>query len=705
MKQLVQDFKTGEVRFLDTPAPKEGANSVIVEVHKSLVSAGTEKMLVEFGRASLFNKARKQPEKVQQVLQKIKTDGLLTTIDAVRSKLAEPIPLGYSCVGEVVRVGANVTEFNPGDMVLCAGPHSEVVRVSKNLCVKVPENVNPEAAAFTVVGSIALQGMRLMQPELGESVAVIGLGLIGQIAVQLLAANGCRVIGIDIDPVKVEMAKRYGAVGCLARSEESYLESVNAFSKGRGVDGVLLTASAKNNEPLVNAAKMCRTRGRIVLVGVVPIDVPRALFYEKELSFTVSSSYGPGRYDDDYESKGFDYPLGYVRWTAQRNFEAVLDMMSASRLDTLGLVTERIPFAEAPDAYSRLLEGQSLGVIFEYEKYDGKLERVIENRNHAAEQKGCVAGFAGVGNFAKMVLMPALARTEAKLHTVASTGGLDGAKAAESFGFDFSASEYESILENPDINTVFIATRSDSHAGLVCEALKIDKNVFVEKPLALSLDEISEIERVYENSKGILMVGFNRRFSPFSEKMRDVMSSRKEPVNIIMTINAGQLPENHWVFDPLVGGGRIIQEGCHFIDLARFLVGAPIDGVQMFTTKGHTHTDHDKGMINLRFKDGSAATVHYLGNGSKSFPKERIEAFYEGKVLVLDNFKSLKGFGVNASKSAMKQDKGHTCEVELFVKAVEDGTSSPISFEQIIEVSKATCLAMQSFESGLYLKL
>jgi len=702
LKQLVQDFQTGDVKFMDAPAPTVGSNSIVVETRKSLVSVGTEKMLVQFGKASLINKAKQQPEKVRQVLQKIKTDGLLTTINAVRSKLAEPIPLGYSNVGVVIETGSNVTELKVGDRVLCAAPHSEVVRVPKNLSIKIPDNVDDESATFTVVGSIALQGIRLLNPELGETVVVIGLGLIGQMAVQLLVANGCNVIGIDIDPNKVELAEAAGAKGVLGRPNESYLDTINALSKNRGVDGVLLTASTKSNEPLVNAAKMCRTRGRIVLVGVVPIEVDRNLFYEKELSFSVSSSYGPGRYDDNYEAKGFDYPIGYVRWTSQRNFEAVLDMMSSGKLNIKTLISEKVDFADAPNAYNRLLSGQSLGVIFEYSQYEEKLSKKIVNSERTSKNTGCVVGFAGVGNFAKMVLLPALKKTGAEMHTVASTGGLDGAKAAGKFGFSNTVSNYSDILQNKEINTIFAATRSDSHASLVTACLSNNKNVFVEKPLALTMQEIEDVETAYANSDAIVMVGFNRRFSPFAVKMKEAMISRKEPAAIIMTINAGQLPSNHWVFDPLVGGGRIIQEGCHFIDLARFLADSPIEGVQTFCTKGHSHTDHDKATISLRFKDGSTAAIHYLGNGSKSFPKERIEAFYEGKVLVLDNFKSMKGYGVSLNKSSMKQDKGHESEVELFVKAVENGTAAPIPFDQIIEVSKATWLAMESSNTGEY---
>jgi len=707
MRQLVQNLKTGEIELIEVPTPVVSSNTVLIKSRCSLISVGTERMLVEFGKASLLEKARSQPERVKEVLQKIKTDGLLTTIDAVMARLDEPLPLGYSNVGIVVDIGKNVEGFSIGDRVVSNGSHSEVVNVSKNLVAKIPDNVDDENAVFTVLGSIALEGIRLLSPTLGEYIAVIGLGLIGQLAVQLLIASGCKVLGIDIDEGRVKLAESFGAEGLTIKPGVSPVEGALAFSRGRGVDGVIITASTKSNEPIEYSADMCRKRGRIVLIGVTKIDIPRDKFYKKELSFQVSCSYGPGRYDRLYEEKGIDYPFEYVRWTAKRNFEAVLDMMSMGKIDVKPLITHRFSFNDAVEAYNVLLKEKPLGVILRYEDKDFKAVRLIELNKRSSTlipSKPCI-GLLGVGNFAKMVLLPAIKKTKARLKFIASSGGVSGAYAGRKFGFEFVTSDYNKVLEDEEINTIFIATRHSSHASLVIEALKRGKNVYVEKPLALNVDELKDIISAYKDSDRVLMVGFNRRFSPFIRRLKEVISSRKDPLCINIMVNAGMIPFDNWVYDPEIGGGRIVGEACHFIDLSRFIVGSRIVEVYAITTKGHSGSDEDKMVINLKFEDGSIGTINYFANGSKTYPKERVEVFNEGKILVIDNFKSLIGYGVNCRLKSLRQNKGHEKEVEEFIKAVSDGRESPIPFEELVEVTLASFSAVKSATLGMPIKL
>jgi predicted dehydrogenase len=707
MRQLVQNLKTGEIELIEVPTPVVSSSTVLIKSRCSLISVGTERMLVEFGKASLLEKARSQPERVKEVLQKIKTDGLLTTIDAVMARLDEPLPLGYSNVGIVVDIGKNVEGFSIGDRVVSNGSHSEVVNVSKNLVAKIPDNVDDENAVFTVLGSIALEGIRLLSPTLGEYIAVIGLGLIGQLAVQLLIASGCKVLGIDIDEGRVKLAESFGAEGLTIKPGVSPVEGALAFSRGRGVDGVIITASTKSNEPIEYSADMCRKRGRIVLIGVTKIDIPRDKFYKKELSFQVSCSYGPGRYDRLYEEKGIDYPFEYVRWTAKRNFEAVLDMMSMGKIDVKPLITHRFSFNDAVEAYNVLLKEKPLGVILQYEDKDFKAVRLIELNKRPltlTPSKPCI-GLLGVGNFAKMVLLPAIKKTKARLKFIASSGGVSGAYAGRKFGFEFVTSDYNKVLEDEEINTIFIATRHSSHASLVIEALKKGKNVYVEKPLALNVGELKDIISAYKDSDRVLMAGFNRRFSPFVRRLKEVISSRKDPLCINIMVNAGMIPFDNWVYDPEIGGGRIVGEACHFIDLSRFIVGSRIVEVYAITTKGHSGSDEDKMVINLKFEDGSIGTINYFANGSKTYPKERVEVFNEGKILVIDNFKSLIGYGVNCRLKSLRQNKGHEKEVEEFIKAVSDGRESPIPFEELVEVTLASFSAVKSATLGMPIKL
>lgn len=708
MKQVFQNLGTGETELAEVPCPQVKPGCLLIQSRASLVSIGTERMVLEFGKANLFEKAMQQPEKVKQVLEKVKTDGLFATLDAVRSKLDKPIALGYSNSGTVLQVGDGVSGFVVGDRVVSNGPHAEVVCVPKNLCAKIPDGVDDETAPFTVVASIALQGVRLIQPTLGERIVVIGLGLVGLLTVQILQAHGCRVLGIEFNEEKLKLAETLGVETVHLGSGEDPVASGMSFSGGRGVDGVLITAATQSNEPVHQAAQMCRKRGRIVLVGVTGLELQRNDFYEKELSFQVSSSYGPGRYDPDYEERGNDYPFGFVRWTEQRNFQTVLELMAGGRLRTKILITHRFPFHQAMQAYQLIHESQSpLGVLLQHPEPDETrretitiptviLKNLTGNNGSASKTPGVVAAMVGAGGFATGVLLPALQRAGIRLKTIASLGGLNGMHAGRKFGFENTTTDPDSILNDPEINAVFITTRHDNHADLVCRGLKSGKHVFVEKPLALNREQLRQIIDIYEetgkkNGPLILFTGFNRRFSPHVVKMKSLLEAVKEPKSMIMTVNAGAVPAKHWVQDQKIGGGRIIGEGCHFIDLLRFLTGSPIRMVQ--ASKIESRLDSaDNVTFTLSFEDGSIGTVHYFAGGHKSFPKERLDVFSSGKILSLDNFQTLTGYGWSNFKRMhlWRQDKGHFGEIKAFIQAVQNGSSSPISFPELIEVTETS---------------
>lgn len=700
MKQIFQDMAKGGTVVVKSPSPCRTYGHLVVRTTSSLISAGTERMLAAFGRASYLDKARQQPEKVKMVFEKIHTDGFMTTIDAVRSKLAQPLPLGYCNSGVVADVGPEVEGFKLGDRVVSNGAHADVVRVSKNLCARIPDNVSDEEASFTVVASIGLQGIRLAKPSLGEAFVVTGVGLIGLLTVQLLRAHGCRVLAIDFDDSKLALAAQFGAEVCNPGSGQDPVAAGMAFSRGNGVDGVIITASTKQSDPVTQAARMSRKRGRIVLVGVTGLELNRADFYEKELSFQVSCSYGPGRYDPSYEEQGIDYPLGFVRWTEQRNFEAVLDMMASGQLDVKPLITHRFEFEDAPKAYDLLTTDRSaLGIILKYSSD-------VESRNiRSVSLPGAatidpdkpVVGFIGAGNYASRMLIPAFKDAGAQLHSISTSGGVNGVIHGEKAGFAHATTDTAGMLANPEINTVAIVTRHNSHANFVASALDAGKHVFVEKPLAVNRADLECVEKAY-GDKGdkapLLMVGFNRRFAPQVQKMKSLLAPVSEPKSFIMTMNAGAIPADHWTQDVKVGGGRIIGEACHFIDLMRFLAGSEIVSVQarrMGDTPGGPVTE-DKAAITLGFADGSFGTIHYLANGAASFPKERVEVFAAGKVLQLDNFRKLKGFGWSGFRkmNLWRQDKGQKACAQAFLSAIESGGSAPIAVSELFEVASVT---------------
>lgn len=701
MKQVLQSLKTGETTIANIPAPAAGRGQVLIATTTSLVSAGTERMLVDFGKAGWLSKVRQQPDKVRQVLDKARTDGVMATVEAVRSKLDQPLTLGYCNVGRVIATGAGVDGLAVGDRVVSNGSHAEVVAVPTNLCARIPDGVPDEHAAFTVLAAIGLQGIRLAGPTLGETVVVTGLGLIGLLTVQLLRAQGCRVLGIDFDPARIALAKAFGAETVNPAAGEDPLAAAAAFSRGQGVDAVIVTASTTSNEPVSQAARMCRKRGRIVLVGVIGLNLNRADFYEKEISFQVSCSYGPGRHDPVYEQQGQDYPIGYVRWTEQRNFEAVLDLMAAGALDLAPLVSHRFALAQAAEGFDLLTSGQpSLGIVLQYDAGASvELSRTVQIVPPA--QRGtAVVGFLGAGNYAGRVLIPAFAAVGADLRAVVSGGGVSAVHHAGKHRIARAATDPDAVLSDPAIDTMVIATRHDAHARQVIAGLEAGKHVFCEKPLCLTLDELSAIEAAAEaRPDRHLMVGFNRRFAPHVVRMKALLDTVAEPKALVMTVNAGAIAPDHWTQDPAVGGGRLVGEGCHFVDLLRHLVGAPIAACDAHALGRHPAlaVRDDKVTLTLTFADGSLGTLHYLANGHKGLAKERLEVFCAGRVLQLDNFRKLTGWGWPGfgQMNLWRQDKGQTACVAAFVAAIRQGGPAPIPRGEVFEVSRWTILATQ----------
>lgn len=725
MKQILQHLGNGETMLAEVPRPSRSPGSVLIQTSLSLVSLGTEKMLIDFGKGGWIAKARSQPDKVKQVLQKIKTDGLWSTVDAIRAKLDSPIALGYCNVGRVIEVDLG-SDLRPGDRVISNGPHAEIVGVPANLTAKIPDSVSDEAAVFTVVGAIGLQGVRLLNPTLGERVAVFGLGLIGLLAVQILRANGCQVLGVDLDPSKLAVAHSFGAQTVDLSSGQDPIAVAESWTNGVGVDAVLITASTKSDELIHQAAMMCRHRGRIVLVGVVGLDLRRADFYEKELSFQVSCSYGPGRYDPNYEKRGLDYPIGFVRWTEKRNFEAVLQLMADRRIFVNDLISHRYAFDEALTAYGEIQDRGAMGIVLDYSgpqsRSNASVEAGIDQspngqvKQETTSTKGGEAspsrfavhpsgaspkqtmrsgtvGLAvvGSGEFATRTLLPLLPKQGIERLVVVSSQGVSAAHAARKFGFTEATSDLRKAIENDQVDAVIISTPHNTHASLVCSALKAGKHVFVEKPLGLTETEIDQVEQAaFEHPNLQLMVGFNRRFSAHTLAIKKWLNGAPGGIAVQITVNAGKIPANHWIQDRAVGGGRIIGEGCHFVDLARFIVGSPITSTSAFPLRGGEGRLGDCVTLNLAFENGSVATVHYLSNGSKDFPKERVEVYAGGKVLLCDNFRSSREFGGRGKLSSYRQDKGHQPELARFFDSIAQGGAAVIPFDELLEVSRAT---------------
>jgi len=729
MKQLLQSLRTGETEIADVPCPAVKPEHLLVRTGWSLISPGTERMLLEFGRANLLQKARLQPERVRALVDKVRTDGLATAMEAVAGRLDQPVAPGYCNVGTVIEVGAGVSQFAVGDRVVSNGPHAQIVCVPKTLCARIPETVPDEQAVLTVLGAVALQGLRLAEPTLGESFAVIGLGLVGLLTVQLLRAQGCRVLGIDFDPGRLKLAARYGAEIVDLSTCADPVSAAEDFSRGRGVDGVCIAAATSSSEPVRHAARMCRKRGRIVLVGVAGLELARSDFYEKELSFRVSCSYGPGRYDREYEQQGHDYPAGFVRWTAQRNFEAVLDLLADRRLDVDELISHRFPMERADQAYDLLAEGSaSLGVLLRYPAAESVSTRVLReptvhcgepnssdgerrpfSRRAAVSTAAPRIAFLGCGNFASRVLMPAFARRGARLQVCASAGGVSARHAARKFGFARATTDPNHVLQADDVDAIVIATRHDTHAEFVCRALEAGKAVFVEKPLALTREQLAHVveEHGRASRRGAVppvMVGFNRRFAPHTRQMRQLLAAETGPKSFVVTVNAGAIPAEHWTQSAAIGGGRIIGEACHFIDLLRHLCGHRVVSVHatLVDGTGPRARREDEAAFTLKFADGSVGTIHYLASGHRAFPKERVEVFCGGKVLQLDNFRKLRGYGWKGFRrmNLWRQDKGHGAEVAAFADALRQGLSSPVPFDEAAEATRVSFDVVDSGAAG-----
>jgi predicted dehydrogenase/threonine dehydrogenase-like Zn-dependent dehydrogenase len=708
MKQLLQNMKTGKTGVEEVPVPTPRAGMALVKVAASLVSAGTERMVVEFAEKSLVGKARSRPDLVKQVLDKARREGLIPTVQAAFNRLDQPMALGYSSAGTIVALGSDMHGFKVGQRVACAGGgyavHAEYNLVPRNLLTPLPKKVDFESAAFTTLGAIALHGFRLAEPQLGENVAVIGLGLLGLLTLQLASAAGCRLLGIDLDPQRVALASSLGLEAVLRKNAES---ASQASTTGRGFDAILICADAASNDPIELAGLIARDRARVVATGAVGLNIPRKVYYEKELSFINSRSYGPGRYDSSYEENGRDYPIGFVRWTEGRNFKAVVDLMAGGRLNVRPLITHRFPIEKAAQAYEVITGKRKenfLGVLLTYDLRKKESGRRIEFPTALRPSSAVKLGVLGAGLYANATLLPVIKdNRDFELLGIASSGGLHAGHSGKKFGFSYATSSDDEILSDPNINTLAILTRHDSHAGLVIKALKAGKHVFVEKPLAVNSKQLTAVVKQLSTANHpLLTVGFNRRFSPLARDLASHFTPRAEALYMHYRVNAGYLPLNHWTQDPEIGGGRIIGEACHFIDFLTFLVGAPPTSVTAQGLPDGGKYREDNVSLTFTFPDGSVGIVDYLANGDKAFPKERLEVFCGGRIAVLDDFRVLETVhdGRRSVRKLPAQDKGWKDEMRLFAKAIRAGGEPPIPYEHLIGVTKATFAAVESIRKN-----
>lgn len=710
MKQVIQQVRSGKLGVQDVPEPHPRRGGIVVRNAASLISAGTEKMLIDFAGKSMLGKARERPDLVRQVIGKVRAEGLGPTVGAVMSRLDQPLALGYSCAGVVQDVGEGAGEFAAGDRVACAGmgyaSHAHAVFVPRNLAVKVPDGVSLEDASYVTLGAISLHGVRVADLRLGENVAVVGLGLLGQLTVQILRASGCRVLGVDLDPAKVQLALELGAEAAVPRGGE-VAAAVAAFTGGVGVDAVLVTAATDSNDPIELAAEICRDRGRVTVVGAVSMQVPRKPFYEKELDLRLSRSYGPGRYDPEYEEGGRDYPIGYVRWTERRNMEEFLRLIATGAVTPSRLTSHRFSIDEAETAYA-LIKGNGepfLGVVLTYpELPDAQRVRTVALSKAARRGSGAVGlAFIGAGNFARSVLLPRLAKDpNARLVGVSTATGASAVATGEKFGFGYATTDSARVLEDPDVDAVFIATRHGSHAALAARALRAGKSVFVEKPLALDAAGLEDVLAAQREGGGVLGVGFNRRFSRLAQGLREPFRGAG-PLAVSYRVNAGAIPAGTWVHDPQDGGGRIIGEGGHFVDFASFLTGAVPVEVFAYGLGGHTAGQHDTVAIVLKMEDGSVATLQYFSTGDRSFGKERVEVYGGGSVAVLDDFRELtvSAGGRRSRTRTASQDKGFDAELSAFLTAVREGGPDPIPVHQLEATHRATFAIEASLRTGV----
>jgi predicted dehydrogenase/threonine dehydrogenase-like Zn-dependent dehydrogenase len=709
MKQLIQNFKTGELYVDELPMPSVSEGMVLVENSFSLISSGTERSTVKVAQSNLIGKARQRPDLVAQVLQNIKKEGLKATLNKVRTKLDSFKALGYSAAGTVLTSFDTSSTFQPGDRVACAGQdyasHAEIIAVPQNLVVKIPDNVSFEEAAFTTMGAIALQGIRQAEPKLGEKVCIIGLGLLGQITGQLLKASGCDVFGIDLADQLVKLANEISVHKALNRKEDDLISACENFTNGYGFDSVIITAAAPTNDPILLATEIVRKKGKIIVVGAVKMDIPRdPYFYRKELELKISCSYGPGRYDAIYEEGGNDYPYAYVRWTEQRNMEAFLQMLSKKTIDVKPLITHIFGIEEASQAYDLVLGKKiehHIGILLRYSVDKKKYITSTPVKNNP--QHKINTGFIGAGSFAQSYLIPNVKSYGASLDTVVTSKGITSKNVSAKFGFNTCSANITDILNNNEIDTVFIASPHSSHAGQVIQSLKANKNVFVEKPLAINEQDLNSIIETKAVHHTPLMVGFNRRFSPLSISIKEAFINISEPLVINIRVNAGYIPKEHWTQIPAVGGGRILGEICHFIDLMQFFTGAePVkvyaDSIQ--TNNSKIKSDDNLSMV-IKFNNGSLGNIIYTANGDKSLPKELIEVFGGGKVGVIRDFQNGTIHAGNNDKTIKLSGKGHQQEVYAFLNAIRDGKDSPISFRSVCLTTITTFRVMDSLSTGL----
>ncbi len=709
MNQVIQNFMTGELTVMDVPAPSVAPGFVLVRNHYSLVSAGTERSTVSAGKASLLGKARQRPDLVRQVLATYKKEGLAETWKRVRTKLETLKELGYSSAGKVLMSLDTAGRFKPGDRVACGGggyaSHAGIVTVPQNLIVPVPDSVNLDAAAFTTLGAIAMQGVRQTNPYLGDLVCVIGLGLLGNITAQILRANGCQVFGIDTSPAMVELAEKSACHRALTRADSGLQSALDVFTEGHGFDAVIITAAANSNDPVELATAMLRRKGVVVIVGAVPMNIPREPhFYKKELELKISCSYGPGRYDHSYEEEGHDYPYGYVRWTQNRNMAAFVKLLADKSVDVQPLLTHRIDIEQAERAYDIVtgkVPERHIAILLKYPESEPPRQVAAQAVASAAGQKTGI-GFIGAGSFAQKFLIPYSSKSGSLL-AVVTARGVTAKSVGEKFQFQSFSTDARDVFSNPKINAVFIATRHDTHAGLAVQALEAGKNVFVEKPLALSDEDLSRVvEAARRNSSCRLMVGFNRRFSPLARQARDFFANLSEPLVINYRINAGSIPCEHWI-QGVEGGGRILGEVCHFVDLLQFLTGSSAKRVfaECVSSANSGMPNQDNVVISLSFRNGSVGQITYLACGDKVLNKERIEIFGGGRSFIIDDFRIGECYEGGPCRKIKMPGKGHQEEVELFLQSIREGLPSPISLDSLSLTTASTFRILDSLRTGL----
>lgn len=712
MKQLIQNFKTGNLYVDDVPMPSLSDGFVLVENKFSLISSGTERGTVKVAQASLLGKAKQRPDLVAQVIQNIKKEGIAATFKKVQTKLDSLKALGYSSSGIVLASMDKNNQFQPGDRVACAGQdyasHAEIVSVPQNLIARIPDNVSFEEAAFATLGAIAMQGVRQAEPRLGENVCVIGLGLLGQLTCQLLRANGCHVLGIDLSDRLVKLAEEASADSAINRNHVDLEKICNSFTHGYGFDNIIITAAAPTNDPIDLAAVIARKKGKVIIVGAVKMDVPRdPHFYRKELDLRMSCSYGPGRYDSIYEEDGMDYPYAYVRWTEQRNMESFLSLVSKRLINLKPLITQKFEIDEAEKAFDIVLgktQEPHIGILLKYPEHDGKTKTNIKLKELSKEKTSAViAGFIGAGSFAQNYLIPNAKTRGAILHTVTNSRGITSKNVADKFGFAFSSTNYEDVLSSSEINTVFIATPHNSHAKLVSLALQAGKNVFVEKPIAIDYEGLKIVEGARKESKGVLTVGFNRRFSTAGKEIRKRVSVLNEPLVMNFRVNAGIISKDHWIQKPEVGGGRIIGEMCHFFDLMEYLCGsAPIKvSAESILTQNDKFLNQDNVIISVKFANGSIGTLTYVSNGDSALPKEKLEVFCGGVACIIQDFRSVVIYSNGRETKIDCSGKGHREEVLAFMDAIQNSLPDPIPFSSILRTTLVCFKAIESLNTGL----